>query len=37
METLTEAHATGFDTVVAVDGQAVRLTRDITDLIFVEG
>jgi len=30
-------HATGFDTVVEVDGQTVRLTRDITDLIFVEG
>ncbi len=34
---ISEAHATGFDTVVAVDGQTVRLTHDITDLIFVEG
>jgi len=34
---ISDAHATGFDTVVAVDGQTVQLTRDITDLIFVEG
>lgn len=34
---ISDAHATGFDTVVAVDGQTVRLTHDITDLIFVEG
>ena len=34
---ISDAHATGFDTVIAVDGQTVRLTRDITDLIFVEG
>jgi hypothetical protein len=34
---ISDGHATGFDTVVEVDGQTVRLTRDITDLIFVEG
>jgi endonuclease YncB( thermonuclease family) len=34
---ISDGHATGFDTVVEVDGRTVRLTRDITDLIFVEG
>jgi endonuclease YncB( thermonuclease family) len=34
---ISEAHATGFDNVVTVDGQTVRLDKDITDLIFVEG
>jgi endonuclease YncB( thermonuclease family) len=34
---ISDGHATGFDTIVEVDGQTVRLTRDITDLIFVEG
>jgi endonuclease YncB( thermonuclease family) len=34
---ISEAHATGFDNIVTVDGQTVRLTHDITDLIFVEG
>ena len=34
---ISDGHATGFDTVVEVDGQTVRLIRDITDLIFVEG
>jgi endonuclease YncB( thermonuclease family) len=34
---ISDAHATGFDNVVAVESQVVRLTRDITDLIFVEG
>ena len=34
---ISEAHATGFDNVIAVDGQTVRLDKDITDLIFVEG
>lgn len=34
---ISDAHATGFDTVVSVDGQTVRLTREIADLIFVEG
>jgi hypothetical protein len=33
----TDAHATGFDNITAVDGQTVRLTHDITDLIFMEG
>jgi endonuclease YncB( thermonuclease family) len=34
---ISDGHVTGFDTVVEVDGRTVRLTRDITDLIFVEG
>jgi endonuclease YncB( thermonuclease family) len=34
---ISEAHATGFDNVITVDGQTVRLDKDITDLIFVEG
>jgi endonuclease YncB( thermonuclease family) len=34
---ISDGHATGFDTVIEVDGRTVRLTRDITDLIFVEG
>jgi|SRR5690349_22850790 endonuclease YncB( thermonuclease family) len=34
---ISDGHATGFDTVVEVDGQTVRLTREVTDLIFVEG
>ena len=34
---ISDGHATGFDTVVEVAGRTVRLTRDITDLIFVEG
>jgi endonuclease YncB( thermonuclease family) len=34
---ISEAHATGFDNVVTVDGQTVRLDNDITDLIFLEG
>src|SRR6185312_5182145 len=34
---ISEAHATGFDNVVTVDGQTVRLDKDITDLIFLEG
>ena len=34
---ISDAHATGFDNVVEVEGQTVRLTHDITDLIFVEG
>jgi endonuclease YncB( thermonuclease family) len=34
---ISDGHATGFDTVVEVDGRTVRLTRDITDLIFIEG
>jgi endonuclease YncB( thermonuclease family) len=34
---ISEAHATGFDNIVTVEGQTVRLTHDITDLIFVEG
>ncbi len=34
---ISDAHATGFDNVITVDGQSVRLGKDITDLIFVEG
>jgi endonuclease YncB( thermonuclease family) len=34
---ISDAHATGFDNITAVDGQTVRLTHDITDLIFMEG
>jgi hypothetical protein len=34
---ISDAHATGFDTVVTVNGQTVQLIRNITDLIFVEG
>ena len=34
---ISDAHATGFDNVITVDGQTVRLGKDITDLIFVEG
>lgn len=34
---IPDAHATGFDNVIAVDGQTVRLDKDITDLIFIEG
>jgi endonuclease YncB( thermonuclease family) len=34
---ISDGHATGFDTVVEVDGHTVRLTRDIADLIFIEG
>jgi hypothetical protein len=34
---ISDAHATGFDNVITVDGQTVRLDKDITDLIFVEG
>jgi endonuclease YncB( thermonuclease family) len=34
---ISDAHATGFDNVVTVDGQTVRLDTDITDLIFLEG
>ena len=34
---ISEAHATGFDNLVTVDGQTVRLDKDITDLIFIEG
>jgi endonuclease YncB( thermonuclease family) len=34
---ISEAHSTGFDNVVSVEGQTVRLDKDITDLVFVEG
>jgi endonuclease YncB( thermonuclease family) len=34
---ISDAHATGFDNVITVDGQTVRLDKDITDLIFIEG
>lgn len=34
---ISEGRATGLDTVVEVDGDTVRLTKPITDLIFVEG
>jgi hypothetical protein len=34
---IPDGHATGFDTIVDVEGQTVKLTSDITDLIFVEG
>lgn len=34
---ISDAHATGFDNIIAVDGQTVRLDKDITDLIFLEG
>ncbi|MWA04146.1 nuclease [Actinomadura sp. LD22] len=34
---ISDAHATGFDTVVEVAGDTVRLTKPITDLIFMEG
>jgi endonuclease YncB( thermonuclease family) len=34
---ISDAHATGFDNIVTVVGQTVRLTHDITDLIFIEG
>jgi hypothetical protein len=33
---ISTGHATGFDYVVAVDGQQVRLTRPPEDLVFVE-
>lgn len=34
---ISDAHPTGFDTIVTVDGHTVRLTKDIDDLIFIEG
>jgi len=34
---ISDAHSTGFDNVITVDGQTVRLDKDITDLIFTEG
>ena len=34
---ISDVHATGFDNVITVDGQTVRLGKDITDLIFTEG
>jgi hypothetical protein len=34
---ISDAHATGFDNVVSVSGQTVRLDKDVTDLIFTEG
>jgi endonuclease YncB( thermonuclease family) len=34
---ISDAHPTGFDNVIAVSGQTVRLYKDITDLIFIEG
>ncbi|MBD2893044.1 hypothetical protein amrb99_19650 [Actinomadura sp. RB99] len=34
---ISDAHATGFDTVIEVTGDTVRLTKPITDLIFIEG
>ena len=33
---ISDAHATGLDTVVEVDDQTVRLTRLPEDLIFIE-
>ncbi|WP_131742821.1 nuclease [Actinomadura roseirufa] len=34
---ISDAHATGLDTLVEVDGRTVRLTRPPEDLIFIEG
>lgn len=33
---ISEAHATGLDTVTAVSGQKVRLTHPPEDLVFIE-
>ncbi|MBO2445665.1 hypothetical protein J4573_01035 [Actinomadura barringtoniae] len=34
---ISEGRATGFDTVIDVNGDTVKLTKAVTDLIFVEG
>jgi endonuclease YncB( thermonuclease family) len=34
---ITDAHATGFDNIVAVTGQKIRLTHPPEELVFLEG
>ncbi len=34
---ISEAHATGLDTITTVTGQTVKLTHPPEDLIFLEG
>jgi endonuclease YncB( thermonuclease family) len=33
----SNAHITGFDTVIAIDGQKIRLTENPENLVFIEG